>query len=177
MKTFKNSPLTPLFGKERGFTFVELILYVGIVAVIISAIIPLSWAVIEGAAESGVQQEIWSSARFISEKIKWEIRNSSGINSVTANSISLGNFLPADNPTVITFTYPNVTVKKGAAAAVRINPDGVRVGILVFTDFSSGDGKSKQIQYYLKVESGGTSLRQEYQQSLIIDSSAEVRSL
>ena len=162
---------------KKAFTFVELILYVGIVAVIISAIIPLSWAVIEGGAESGVQQEVWSSARFMAEKIKWEIRNASGINSVTANAISLGNFTPADNPTIITFTYPNVTVKKGAAAAVRINPEGVRVGTLVFTNFSSGDGKSKHIQYYLKVESAGTSLRQEYQQSLIIDSSAEVRSL
>lgn len=162
---------------KKAFTFVELILYVGIVAVIISAIIPLSWAVIEGAAESGVQQEVWSTARLMAEKIKWEIRNSSGINSVSANSISLGNFAPADNPTVITFTYPDVTVKKGVGAAVKINPEGVRVGILVFANFSSGDGKSKHIQFYLKAETAGTSLKHEYRQNLIIDTSAEVRSL
>jgi hypothetical protein len=162
---------------RKAFTFVELILYVGIVAVIISAIIPLSWAVIEGAAESGVQQEVWSTGRLITEMIKREIRNSSGINSVTADSISLGNFSPADNPTVITFTYPDLTIKKGSAAAVRMNPEGIRIGTMVFTNYSSGDGKSKHIQFYLKVESLNGSLRQEYRQSLIIDSSAEVRSL
>src|SRR6267154_1335652 len=98
---------------EKGFTFVETILYVSIVSIILTALIPFAWDIIETGNQSAVQQEVSSNARYISEEIKYQIRNASGINSVTSSSISLSETISAINPTVITWTAPNITIKQG----------------------------------------------------------------
>ncbi len=74
---------------NKGFTFIELILYVAIVAIMMTALIPFAWNAIEGGVKSATEQEVFSQARYVSERIKYEVRNASSINSVTATQISL----------------------------------------------------------------------------------------
>src|SRR6266571_3526280 len=83
---------------ERGFTLIELIIYIAIVAIILTSLIPFAWNVIEGGAKSATEQEVFANARYVSERIKYEIRNASGINSVSATSISLSETSGAVNP-------------------------------------------------------------------------------
>ena len=70
--------------QQSGFTFIEIILYFALVAIVMSAIIPFAWNVIGGSVKSSIQQEVFANARYVSEIIKYEVRNSTGINSVTA---------------------------------------------------------------------------------------------
>src|SRR3990167_11538866 len=65
-----------------GFTLIELILYVALITIILSAIVPFAWNTVQTGVKSAVQQEVNANARYISERIKYEIRNSTGINSV-----------------------------------------------------------------------------------------------
>lgn len=164
---------------ERGFTFIEAILYVAIVSIMLTALIPFVWNIVEGGSKSAVQQEVSSNARFISERIKHEVRNSFGINNATNTQIVLceasGNC--NSNPTTITFSGNNVQINdKGAAIPVNLNSGDVIISGGSFTDNSSGDGKTKNVSFSFTVSQANTSSRQDFKSSVTVQSSAEVRS-
>src|SRR3989339_1661416 len=57
-----------------GFTLIEVVLYVGIIGIGFGAVVPFAWSMIGNGAKSAVQQEVTGNARFVSEKIKREVR-------------------------------------------------------------------------------------------------------
>src|SRR3989344_7372816 len=75
---------------EKGFTLIELILYMALVSIVLTAIVPFAWNIIGGGVKSSAQQEVFSQARFVSERIKYEIRNASGITSVRSEERRVG---------------------------------------------------------------------------------------
>lgn len=162
---------------ELGFTFIEIILYVSIVSIVLTAIIPFAWNVIGGSVKSSAEQEVSSQARFISEKIKYEIRNADNINSVAANSISLDVTVAANDPTIIDLLAGKIRIKLGAAAAVDLNSNDTLVSALTFTDYTSADNKTKNIQFVFTIDDNFGNSRQEYDvPTITVEGSAEVRS-
>ena len=133
---------------DRGFTFIEIILYVSIVSIILVALVPFAWNVIGGSVKSSAEQEVNSQARFISERIKYEVRNADGINSVAAASISLDPPGTSNDPTIIDLSGGRIRIKLGAAADVDLNSTDTNITSLIFTNYTSGDNKTKHIQYY-----------------------------
>ncbi len=164
-------------NSHKGFTFIELILYISIVTIILSALVPFAWSAIQTGVKSSVQQEVNSNARYISEIIKYEIRRASGITSVTPTIISLTNFSP-DSTTVIEWNWAtgNVTIIKNGGVAVNLNSANTIPLSLIFTSYTSSDNKTKHIQFTLNIAADYGAVRQEYQDSIVIKSSAEVRS-
>ncbi len=161
---------------DAGFTFIEAILYVSIVSIILTSLIPFAWSIIETGSKSAVQQEVSSNARYISEEIKYQIRNASGINSVSASSISLSESLSTINPTVITWTAPNVTIKQGTGATIQLNSNDTNISSFTFTNNISGDNATKNISFLFTAQQTYTGARQDFSSSITIQSSAEVRS-
>jgi len=162
---------------KHGFTLIELILYVSIVTVFITALVPFAWNVILGGEKSSSQQEVYAQARLISERIKYEIRNSTGVNSVSSNAISLAVSNVENNPTVIDVSSGNVRITLGAAAAENLNSVTTTATTLTFTDYTSSDTKTKHIQFVLTLDDTYTGGRQEYEvPPITIEGSAEVRS-
>ncbi len=161
--------------KKAGFTFIELILYISIVTIMLSALVPFAWNIIGAASKSNTEQEVFSQARFISERIKYEIRNSTGINSVTATSISLVTAVPTTNPTVIDFAGGNIRIKQGAGAVVVLNSPDVAISGLTFINNTSGDLKTKNISYVFTLSANYGTTRQEFVETTTIRSSAEIR--
>lgn len=169
-------------NNRTGFTFIELILYISILTIILSAFVPFAWNAIQTGVKSAVQQEIDGNARYISERIKYEIRNASDINTASSvfgsspGTLSLAETVSAINPTVIALSAGNITIKQGLADVVNLNSVNTVVSSLIFTDYSSADNKTKNIQYSMTISAkfGGTS--QEYQGSIVVQGSAEVRS-
>lgn len=154
--------------KQTGFTLIEIILYVGIIAIIFSAIVPFAMVVIGNSSKSAVQQEVYDNARFISQKIIFEIRRASDITSVGANSISLTDFSP-DSTTIIDLSDGNVRLNKNGIGPVNLNSASSTVTDLTFTQ------NQKNISFTLTVAING--IRQEYQSSISLRTSAKVRSL
>lgn len=165
MSTMKNN--------KRGFTLIEIMLYIGIIAIIFSAIVPFAWNVIGNGAKSAIQQDVNDNVRFISERIKYEIRSASGITSVSANSISLTNFSP-DTTTVIDLNEGNVRINKNGSGVTNLNSAGITVTDLTFTNNTSSDNKTKNISFTLSVMVNG--VRQEYQSNISLQDSVEIRS-
>ena len=171
---------------EKGFTYIEAILYVAILSVMLSALIPFTWNIIEGGTQSAVQQEVSSNARFISERIKYEIRNATGINAATdcvsaSRVISLINSTGSLNPTVITYDAPNtnVTIKQGTtgplATPMPLNSSDVKI-----TNFSCNNNTSgsltKNISFSFQVNQAYAGARADFKSTITVQSSAEVRS-
>ena len=161
-----------------GFTLIELILYMSIVSIIIGALVPFAWNIIEGSSKSSVQQEVSSQARFVSEKIKYEIRNASSINSPAAGASAATLNLNSSPTTIIDLSSGKVRISKdGGSSYVNLNSNDTLVSGLTFTSYTSSDNKTKHIQFTFTIDDTGTSGRQEYQvPAVTIEGSAEVRS-
>jgi type II secretory pathway pseudopilin PulG len=152
--------------KQEGFTLVELVLYIGIISIIFSAIVPLVINIIYNSSKSAVQQEVSENARFISERILYEIRRAKGISSVSANSISLTNFSP-DSTTVIDLSGGNVRINDNGTGVTNLNSTNTTVSDLTFTQAGTN------ISFTMTVLMNGA--RQEYQSSISLRSSATER--
>lgn len=161
---------------EHGFTLIELILYMAIITIVMGALIPFAWSVIGGSVKSSVEQEVSSQARFVSERIKYEIRNANAINSISTLSIDLNTDTNAT--TVIDLSGGKVRIKYGAGGTpVNLNSNDTKVTSLAFTDYSSTDGKTKHIQFNFTIDDNYASARQEYDAPAItVESGAELRS-
>ena len=163
------------YNNNLGFTFIELILYISIVTIMLTAIIPFAWNIIGSGVKSSTEQEVFSQARYVSERLKYEIRRASGITSVGATSISLTNFSP-DTTTVIDLFSEKARINKNGTGAVNLNSDDTKVTDLTFTDYTSLDQKTKHIGFTLTISSNYSGQRQEFKETVTLRSSAEVRS-
>lgn len=165
-----------IMKNRTGLTFIEILLYISILSVMVTALIIFVLTIISGGVKNGVQQEVYSQARYISERIKYEIRNASGILSVSSNSISLSTFDPATNPTIIDLSLGNIRIKQGSSTQVNLNSSLVTIPSLIFISYSSVDNKTKHIKFSFIINSNYNSTRQEYYLSIPIDGGAEIRS-
>ena len=172
--------------KKNGFTLIELILYIAIFSIIMIGLVQVSWTVIGAGSKSSVQEEVFSQARYLSEKLKYEIRNANGINIGTSNfdtnlasssalQLSLIQDAP-DNPTIINVSSGKAQIKKGSAAAVSLNSNDTVVQDLTFSNYSSGDSKTLNISFTFTIAATSGSGRWEFSESAVMRSDAEIRS-
>lgn len=166
---------------KRAFTLIELLLYMGIVSVVMTTLVLYAWNVIQTGARNSRQEEVTAAARQFSERIKYEIRNSSGID--TANSdfindpgkLSLNSTLSSNNPTIILSESNRGAIKTGTDAIDYLTPSNTLISSLKFYNYSSADNKTKQIVFGFTVRSTIPSQGGGYE-SMTLESSAEVRS-
>lgn len=160
---------------QKGFTYIELILYIALITVFLGALVFYAWGVIGSGSKSTTEQEVFSQARFVSERIKYEIRNATGINSVSGTSISLTTSIAGTNPTIIDLVGGNVRIKQGVGLATNINSSDVIISSLTFTNYSSTDNKSKHVGVSFVLNSNYGSTRQEFVETTTVRTSAEIR--
>lgn len=167
---------------NRGFTYIEAILYIAIISLMLTALIPFTWNIVESGSKSSMQQEVGGNARYISERIKYEVRNALGINSgtcVTPTSTSIflcetgGSCLT--NPTIIKFSSPNISIQNKGAVAVNLNSNDVIISNFTCSNNTSSDNKTKNISFSFTVSQANTSSRSDFQYSIPVATSVEVR--
>ena len=163
---------------QQGFTFVEAILYVSIISILLTTLIPFTWNIVEGQRKSATQEEVSSQARMISERIKYEIRNAVSINSVGASSLVLceGSPCSGNNLTTISLSGGQISIAPAPAPTpVILTSNDVTVSSLTFTNNSSTT--TKNVSFSLTLQQAGTQKRNEFKQSETIQSSVELRNL
>ncbi len=162
---------------RNGFTLIELILYIALVAIFVSGAILFAWDIIYGRVKSTVHQEVNQNLRIASKRIAFEIRNASAINSVTPTSISLASTDASRNPTVIDLSSDRVRIGYGGAgncptsAPCFLTSNQVSITNLLFTDMSAAS--SNNIRFSITAESIGQ--RQEWDVLQTITTSSELR--
>ena len=173
--------------KNKGFTLIEIILYMSLMAILLAAFAPFMLQLIKGGEKASSGQDVYSTARYISERIKFEIRNSGGV--YTASSTFNTNLATTtgavfsiigdspNNPTIFSVTTSTgiLYISQGTSTAVALNPSSTIVSNLTFSNYSSVDSKSKNFGFTLTVKNS-SGKGQEYTASTTIVGSAEVRS-
>ncbi len=164
---------------HNGFTFIELILYVAIISIVLMSLIPFAWNVIGGSFKSSAQQEVFSQARYVAERIKKEIRDANGVTTCNATTITLPNATASKNPTTFTFSSNQITITQGTdiPSAIRLHSIGTQVTAFSCTNYTSVDTKTENLQFSFTIGDIYTGARQEFNvPAMTVQSSAEVRS-
>jgi len=144
---------------KQGFTFIETILYVAVIAIMMTALIPFVGNLLINSSKSMAQQEVSSNARIVSEKIKYEIRKATAFTVPASNQLSLNS-----GATVITLSSGQVTIN-----SVPINSADTIVSNLIFENLTTG------VRYSFTIGSNFGGTRSEYQSSMFIEGSAQIR--
>lgn len=181
---FNQSRPAQNYQSKLGFTLVELILYVALISIIVSAAVLFTWDIIYGRVKSQVQLEVNQNLRLATQRISYEIRNSSGINSISGSSLSLKNLdqdaNPTDrDPTVIDLNNNRLRIGQGYAGDCPVSDpcdltsNLVKVTSLNFTDQTQGD--STHVQFEITIEYDNLSGRSEWDKSQSYAGSVEIR--
>lgn len=181
----KNSKLKIQNSKlNLGFTFVEAILYIAIITILFTALIPFGINIIQAGAKSSIQQNVQSEGRFVLEKIVYEVRNARDIDIALSNfgtnfatnpthKLSIDYAAP-DDPTEISVAGGIVQLTKGSTT-LPLNSSSLQITNLTFTNNTSADLKTKHLSIILSVSSG-INTRQEYIYSTNFQTGVELRS-
>lgn len=164
---------------KRGFTLIEMLLYIALVSGIATASVKFVTDVTAGRVKASVQENVMNRARFITQRIEREIRASSGITSLATNDLCLTMVDAARNPTRIYLVSGVVRIGWGGSCATStqtydLNGTEVTVTGLNFTNLSSGTSKNIK---FAPVFTGSTiTNRQEWQFTTSMEGSSEIRS-
>jgi type II secretory pathway pseudopilin PulG len=171
--------------KKRGFTLIETILYIALLVIIMSAILPLSLQILGSGAKSTAGQEVYGAARYTSERIAYEIRNAALLNTASSSfnvnlatssgaGLYLSGFSSSTDPTIIRVDSGTATIIQGTSTPVALNSSSTQVTNLVFSNYSTSTYRN--VGFVLGMANAGTSTRQEFQASTTIRMSVELRS-
>lgn len=161
---------------KHGFTLIELILYISMVSLMLTALIPFAWNVIEGAEKISVEQEINTQARYFSERIKKEIKSASSVTTCNSTTLSLVNPTASLNPTTFTYASNEVKITQGSqipSPGIRIHSNDSLITAFNCTNFSGTNTDNVQVTF--TIANNYTSSRQEYTETLNIELAAETR--
>jgi hypothetical protein len=153
----------------------------------VSSLVVFALSLISLGTKSSQQEQVSTAASFISEKIKYEIRNASDINMSTSNfgvnladpnnkgdSVSLAES-GSNNPAVFNVAGGNAQLTLGAGAVTALNSSDVQITNLTFTNLSSANGSSKNLRFTLTITSIATSPGNIHE-STTLEGDAELRS-
>ena len=125
---------------NRGFTLIELIIYIAIVAVVLLVAFNFVWEIIYGNVKSQAIREVQQNARFCIEKITKTIEEALVINSPTpgdsANLLSLEMPYSSLNPTIFHVFDNKLRITQGVRGTYELTNDRVIVRSLQFTNLS-----------------------------------------
>ena len=127
----------------RGFTLIELILYVALVAIFITSAVLFSLDLIYGREKSHQQQIVQQNVRIALGRITYEIERANDIQSVNSNQIVLDN--GGGSTTTIELSGENVQITTGGQGPYNLTSNQVSVDALNFGEFSSPTNDSKNI--------------------------------
>jgi len=179
----ERSEETKFLSGVKGFTLIELLLYMGLVAIFLTATIYFAWDIIFGNVKAGVHQEVQENLRFSSHKIQTEIRNADSINiSESDFGVNL-----ATNPGTklsllgatpyyqarLQVSQGILQIKRGAGDWISLTSHMLEVTNLTFTNLS--EPTSENIHFTLTIRYRNPSGRSEWQKEETFETSVQLR--
>lgn len=163
---------------QKGFSLLELLLYVTTAAILVGAISSLVLVLFQGRTKAKTISEVEEQGNQAMHLILQTIRNSESINTPTAGSsgasLSLQQTVVANNPTVFDLSSGALRITEGASAAVTITSSRVTASSLTFRNLTrSGTPGVVQVQFTLTYVNNSN--RNEYSYAKTFISSASLR--
>lgn len=168
-------------NQSKGFTLTELIVYVGIFAILMSIVASFVLSLIKINARYQTKREIVENANNIMKTLSYEIQQSSSIYAPTSvfnvhpGQLSLEttrNLPPDENRTYADFYLDdeNIYLKKEGSEPQKINSNNVKITNLIFEKF-----KPEAIKIQITLAYKSLSTKPEYQFSYSLVSAVSPR--
>lgn len=165
----------------RGFSFFEVILYLGLFSLMATALFQFSWNVFDLEAKDRTSRRVFSDARFIAERVNYFIRNSGGVDAnasvfENANGKLVLNVLDSSDTITVEVQNGNVVLTETGEPAVVLNNADTRVENLTFLKYGEAGDGSEYVDFTLTLESvGNDTARSPYQATTTLQSGAYIR--
>lgn len=170
---------------KKGFTLMEVLVYVAVLVIIITAVSSFFLWLIKSNTKAKVMRETLDNARRVMEIMSYEIKEAKSVYTPTSIfdshpgqlSLETIHYLPEGEKTTYINFYlceDRLCFKKEDLNPIALTSDRVRVANLVFNQIITGETPSIQIN--LKVDYKGPTNRPEYQASVNLKSTASLRS-
>ncbi|OGY47110.1 MAG: hypothetical protein A3J62_02205 [Candidatus Buchananbacteria bacterium RIFCSPHIGHO2_02_FULL_38_8] len=160
------------FKSGVGFTLIEMIIYLAIVAMVLTAISYLILDIISGQTTSFTDQEVNYNLRFISNNLIKDIKSAQDISSLSGETLVLT--MPGED---ITYNFNSVdnklTRQLGSAEPINIHSDQVEVN----GSFSSLSylSRAKNVGIHLEINYKNPDNLSDYNASTTVDFAVELR--
>lgn len=164
--------------KSKGFTLVELLLYVTLTGILLTSVSLTYYVVLRTRVKNETVSDIDVVGRMALDRISQTIRNANGITSPsigsTQSSLTLAVPDSAKNPTVFTLSGGAIMIQEGTGGAVALTPTRMTITSLSFANYGRS-GTEGIIRTQFTAARNTTALRNEYQYSKSFSGSASIR--
>ena len=166
-------------NSNKGFTLVELIIYLAIVGTVLVFTTYFAIDIIHGRVKANVLQEVHQNFRFAMGKMTQEIRRAKDITSLSSSTLVLDNDGVAE---AVTFNFDavnkKVTMQIGSGSITDLTGDEVEV-IGSFTNLSyaypTGSNRSKNVKIDMTVSYKNPENMEEWEASQTVETTVELR--
>ena len=151
---------------KKGFTFIELLIYIALLSVILNAGIYLFWQIIEGRAKSISYNEVLSNLRFIFEKISYEAKRAKSIEvpfSFGEETPKLVLKMPDERFVRFYSEEDKLMIEKEGAQPISLTSEKVKVKEIIFKNLSLNPARPQTFQVKIKLNYYNPFERIEYQ--------------
>ncbi|MFQ6083749.1 MAG: hypothetical protein ACE5WD_10355 [Candidatus Aminicenantia bacterium] len=163
---------------SNGFTLIELIIYIGIVAGVLLVVLNFGWEIIYGDVKSQTIREVQQNMRFSMEKINESILGAKTISSPpfgsSSDSLSLTMQDLNLDPTIFEVINNKLTITQGGDGPYELTNDRVRVDNLNFTNVSY-EGAPGAIRVQITLEHVNPNNLKQYEASLEAETTISLR--
>jgi len=165
--------------ENKGFTLVELMIYITMVAGILIVATSFAWNVINNRTKSFAIQEVEENGRFIMDKITRTAQGAQSITLPLAGATGSAMDLIIESAPVTTADFilnsEHLQMSDNGGPYLNLNSNNVRVTSLEFKNLSSTDGRTKNIKIILSLEHVNPENRQEWKYSNSFETTIELR--
>lgn len=157
--------MTNLNKNQKGFTLIEVIIYLGLFGMLVGGAVVASYSIFESSGRNQTKSIIEEEGEFILAKINWALSGAQSVNSPAVSATST--FLSVvkwdtsiGNPIILNPVGVNMTVSRGANPAQAFNNTNVFVSNVLFTHTYKGTAEPESIDSHFtltaKTSSGAT---------------------
>ena len=113
--------------KLKGFTLLEVVLYIALISIVLVAVTYFTWDIIYGGVKTFAVREVQQNARFAIERLTFEIKKAEGVDSIATDFVVLDNGIDPD--VTLRFDVPNkkITIQEGAGPQQDLTTNDVEV--------------------------------------------------
>ncbi|MBI4947969.1 hypothetical protein HY844_00185 [Candidatus Berkelbacteria bacterium] len=163
---------------KKAFTLVELLLYLGVSAVVLLSSSLFLGTILESRIKNQAISEVDLQGKQVTDLITQSLRESVSINSPTsgnsANSLSFNTPTASLNPTIVSLSGGAIHLKEGSGAEISLTNSRVVVTELSFTSMSNSPAHgSVRIRFVLSYKN--PSARSEFAYSKTFITTASLR--
>lgn len=166
--------------KGKGFTLLEVLIYLGVALIIISVVLSFIFWLINSNTKNRIIRETTGAAKRATDIIIYETKKANSVYTPTITidhlSLETHDYLPEQETISYIDFYicgDSLCMKKESQDPIRIIPDNMKVIDLSFTYILSGEAESIKIN--LTIGYKNLSGRPEYETSVSLESSISLR--